>query len=186
MGKIMWRYAIVIIGVSLIASQGAQYYEKMAREEKALEQIQAKAQPRVAVVEQSKPKPHQPRFLGKAARIAMDKSGHFITNAKMNGRVIKVLVDTGATTVAINKTTARRIGLRLSKSDFKHQVNTANGKTAAAVAEIERIKIGKVEVRNVAAVVLDDKSLSSTLLGMSFLNQLDRFEVRNQELILRQ
>ncbi len=182
----MWRYAVVIIGVSLVASQGAQYYEKIVREEKVQEQNQSDFQPRVAVVEQTRTQPYKPRILGRAARIAMDKTGHFITNAKMNGRVIKVLVDTGATTVAINKSTARRIGLRLAKSDFKHQVNTANGKTPAALAEIERIKIGKVEVRNVKTVVLDDKSLNTTLLGMSFLNQLERFEVRNQELILRQ
>jgi len=123
---------------------------------------------------------------GRKARIKMDNRGHFYTEARMNGRKIPVLVDTGATSVAINETTARKMGIRLSDSDFKYDVNTANGRTKAASITIKRIEIGRVRVNNVRAMVLDDRSLSSTLLGMSFLGELKSFGVKNRQLLLEQ
>ncbi len=69
---------------------------------------------------------------GRSTRIAADERGHFIAKARLNGRPVDVLVDTGATLVAINESTARRIGLKLSAADFKYKVNTANGQTMAA------------------------------------------------------
>jgi len=104
----------------------------------------------------------------------------------MNGRQVEVLVDTGATSVAINRSTAKRLGIRLKQTDFKYKVETANGSTKAAAATIDRIEIGRVTVRNVRAAVLDDKALSSTLLGMTFLGELRKFEVKNRELVLEQ
>lgn len=125
-------------------------------------------------------------YAGRSTKIKGDRRGHFLAKAKMNGRRIEVLVDTGATSVAINKSTARRLGIKLSNSDFKYKVNTANGTVKAASAIIDRIEIGRVSVKNVQAAVLPDSSLSSTLLGMSFLGQLRSFEVRHGELILTQ
>lgn len=123
---------------------------------------------------------------GRVARIDSDGRGHFVADAKLNGRRIEVLVDTGATLVAINETTARRIGIRLSREDFKYKVNTANGTVKAANAVIDEIEIGRVRVRDVPATVLSDKALDGTLLGMSFLKQLKRFEVADGTLVLTQ
>lgn len=123
---------------------------------------------------------------GRKHRIKADNRGHFLATARMNGRPVEVLVDTGATSVAINRSTARRLGIRLSPSDFKHQVNTANGVAKAASAEIERIQIGRVSATNVRVLILPDRSLSGTLLGMSFLNEMRSFEIRNGELVLTQ
>ncbi|MBO6813981.1 MAG: TIGR02281 family clan AA aspartic protease [Rhizobiaceae bacterium] len=123
---------------------------------------------------------------GRIARIRMDSRGHFIANARINGRKIKVLVDTGATSVAINGSTAKRLGIRLTATDFKHKVNTANGVVPAAIATIDRIQIGNVSVRNVKAAVIEGKGLDGTLLGMSFLGQLSEFSISNGELVMRQ
>lgn len=125
-------------------------------------------------------------YYGRKTSIAMDQRGHFVTNAKMNNRTVEVLVDTGATNVAINHRTAKRLGIHLKRSDFKYEVQTANGITKAAVTTIDRIQIGRVEVRDVTAAVLEDKALSSTLLGMSFLKKLKSFEVSNRQLVLTQ
>lgn len=125
-------------------------------------------------------------YAGRNARIKGDRRGHFTTNARMNGRTVEVLVDTGATSVAINKSTARRLGIKISASDFKYKVNTANGTVKAASVMIDRVEIGRVSVKNVRAAVLPDNSLSSTLLGMTFLGQLRSFEVRSGELVLTQ
>jgi aspartyl protease family protein len=116
----------------------------------------------------------------------MNRSGHFVAEARLNGRKAEVLVDTGATLVAINESTARNLGIRLKPSDFVYKVRTANGITEAARAEIEEIEIGRVRVRNVQASVSRDESLSVILLGMAFLQKLKKFEISNGELVLTQ
>ncbi len=123
---------------------------------------------------------------GRRVAIEADGSGHFKTEFRFNGRRIEGLVDTGATYVAINETTARRIGLSIPRSDFRHEVSTANGKTKAAVARIDAIEIGRIRVSDVDAIVLEDRALSTTLIGMNLLRQLARFEVRDGVLRLEQ
>ncbi|MCB1439567.1 MAG: TIGR02281 family clan AA aspartic protease [Nitratireductor sp.] len=123
---------------------------------------------------------------GRREIIEADGRGHFIASARMNGFRSEVLVDTGATYVAINETTARRMGIRLKDSDFKYKVSTANGITYAAAVMIDEIEIGRVRVQDVKASVSRDEALSTTLLGMSFLNKLSRFEIQNNQLVLNQ
>lgn len=123
---------------------------------------------------------------GRGARLKMDKSGHFVSEFRLNGHNITAMVDTGATLVAINEATAWRIGIGLVPSDFKYKVRTANGDVAAAAAVIDEITIGRITVDNVHAVVLPDEALDGTLVGMSFLNQLRSFKIRDGELVLEQ
>jgi len=123
---------------------------------------------------------------GRKVRIEADASGHFQAEIKINGRKIDGLIDTGATLVALNLSTARRLGIAVPQSEFKHEVSTANGKTRAAVVTIATIEIGRIRVENVDAVVLEDKSLEKTLIGMSMLRQLARFEVKDEVLYIEQ
>lgn len=123
---------------------------------------------------------------GKKVRIPADRSGHFRGAFRLNGRMVEALVDTGATLVAINRSTARRIGLAVSPADFRHVVDTANGKARAAVAEIGSLQIGRIYVEDVQAVVLDDEALDTVLIGMAFLNRLSRYAVENGSLLLEQ
>ncbi|RUU68529.1 TIGR02281 family clan AA aspartic protease, partial [Mesorhizobium sp. M7A.T.Ca.TU.009.01.1.2] len=101
-------------------------------------------------------------------------------------RQVDGMIDTGATLVAINMSTARRIGLSLNASDFSHEVNTANGTIKAAVAMIDRLQIGNITVNDVQTIVLDDRALRTNLIGMSFLNRLDKYQVENGTLLLVQ
>jgi aspartyl protease family protein len=119
-------------------------------------------------------------------RLKPDARGHYVADFKMNGRVVTALVDTGASSVAINKSTARKLGLNVTANDFIHEATTANGKTKMAIATIREIQIGRILVRDVEAAVLEDKALDGTLLGMSFLRQLDGFTVTDGDLILKQ
>ncbi|MCC0025855.1 MAG: TIGR02281 family clan AA aspartic protease [Zhengella sp.] len=121
---------------------------------------------------------------GRRHHIRIDELGHFRDEFRLNGRRTTAMVDTGATLVAINRSTARRIGIRLSNADFIYEVNTANGKTKAAAAVIDRVQVGRIEIDHVKAVVLDDKALAGTLIGMSFLKRLDSFQVRGNTLLL--
>jgi aspartyl protease family protein len=123
---------------------------------------------------------------GRKVRLAADATGHFVTDFKLNGRRVKAMVDTGATLVAINQSTARRIGISLTPADFKYKVATANGDARAAGVTIETLQIGRIAVDNVQAVVLEDQALDGTLIGMSFLKQLSKFQVEDGALLLVQ
>jgi aspartyl protease family protein len=124
------------------------------------------------------------------ARAAMtelkaDSRGHFITTVDINGSSIKVLVDTGATTVALSYEDAQDVGLRPSSLDFNIPVSTANGVAMAAQVKIDKISIDGIEVEDVEGMVTQEGALDGTLLGMSFLSRLDSFKVEDGILILK-
>lgn len=125
-------------------------------------------------------------LLGRKVRITADQYGHFNADFRLNGRSVGAMVDTGATLVAMNLSTARRIGIRVAASDFKYTVKTANGETRAAGVTVEKLQIGRILVEKVDAVVLDDNALDSTLIGASFLNRLAKYQVENGALLLVQ
>jgi len=118
--------------------------------------------------------------------IPIDNKGHFSATFKINGKAVDGLVDTGATFVAMNESTARRLGFSGNGLDFKYAVNTANGLTEAARVTLDRIEIGTIRLKGVDAFVIRDKSLAGTLVGMSFLNRLESYKVENQTLKLKQ
>ncbi len=93
---------------------------------------------------------------------------------------------TGASVVVINRTQARRLGYSLNASDFVHRVNTANGSINAASISLREVKIDRIRIRDVQAVVLDDAALTNALIGMSFLRQLASYEFRDGTLFLNQ
>lgn len=132
----------------------------------------------------SEPVPVAPS--GRRTLVRMDDRGHFVAEFKINGRRVDAMIDTGATLVALNKTTARRVGLNLVGSDFRYKVSTANGIAMAAAARVASLEIGRIVIRDVEVVVLDDTSLRGTLIGMSFLKRLGQFRVENQTLLMEQ
>lgn len=113
------------------------------------------------------------------------RDGHFHANADINGRSIPVLVDTGATLVAMSYEDARAAGVSVGAGDFRYVSNTANGQAKFARVTLDQIRIGNVSVRNVEAAVSQPGKLSTTLLGMSFLGQL-RMEMKGGTLVLEQ
>jgi aspartyl protease family protein len=125
-------------------------------------------------------------YSGRRAQIAPDSRGHFITDIRFNGQNLRAMIDTGASSVAINTSTARRIGISLRPDDFRYRVSTANGETSAARAVLSSVEIGRIRVENVEAIVLRDEALSDILLGMTFLKRLRHYEVANGALILTQ
>lgn len=139
-----------------------------------------------AVPKAEKAKAGAEQLLGRKVRIPADDRGHFTGEFKLNGRRIDALVDTGATLVAINVSTARRIGISLTADDYKYEVETANGPTRAASVMLDSIQIGRIAVDGVQAVVLDDAALKGTLVGMSFLKRLDKYVVQDGSLLLQQ
>lgn len=118
--------------------------------------------------------------------IEAGRHGHFRTEAEVNGRQIEVMVDTGATMVALSHEDAERAGIYLKRSDFTHSVNTANGVARVAPVTLDRVSIGDITVRNVPAAVAEPGRLRTSLLGMSFLGRLSRFDMRSGLLVLQE
>ena len=119
-------------------------------------------------------------------RMKADSRGHFITTAQINGEDVRVMVDTGASAVALPYQDAERLGFRLSRSDFTLGVSTANGNTRVAPISLKEVRVGDVVVRDVAAAVSEPGALRMTLLGMSFLKRLKAFHIEGDSITLHQ
>jgi aspartyl protease family protein len=96
------------------------------------------------------------------------------------------MVDTGASVIALTVSDAARLGIRPAQRDFTVEVRTANGSVGAAPARLDKVEVGDLIVRDVAAVILPDGALSDNLLGLSFLSRLRRFEYSDGRLVLEQ
>jgi aspartyl protease family protein len=150
------------------------------------EKAEPKPQRPMVVIQKAKVEPAREQLTGRKVRIEADAQGHFNGEFKINGRSVEALVDTGATMIAVNMSTARRLGISLTSADFKHQINTANGAIKGAIAQFESVQIGRIRVDGVEAMVLEDKALSGILVGMSFLKRLGGFRVENGALVMEQ
>jgi aspartyl protease family protein len=118
------------------------------------------------------------------AAIFKSRDGHYWAATEINGRWIHCLVDTGATTLALTPADAARLGLHPAALRYTVSVNTATGETWAAPVELARVSVAGAPVDHVAALVVKS-GLSSSLLGMSYLGRLSKFEATPTTLILR-
>ncbi|MBP1887941.1 retropepsin-like aspartic protease family protein [Sinorhizobium mexicanum] len=121
---------------------------------------------------------------GKSIVLETDPAGHFFGTFRINGRAERGLVDTGASTIAINTSAARRFGISVGSLAFAARAQTANGIVEAAYVRLDRVEIGSITLKDVDAMVLPDKALSGTLVGMSFLSRLSSYRVENGALHL--
>ena len=128
----------------------------------------------------------QPATSGRSLMLESDRQGHFKVEARIDGRHIDFMVDTGASLVIMRESDAAQIGIRPRPSDYSATVSTANGKIKAAPATLDRIEVGGITVYDVLALVLPDEALWQNLLGVSFLSRLKRYEYANGRLVLEQ
>lgn len=120
-----------------------------------------------------------------AAELKSGASGHFVTKAAINGTDVMVLIDTGATAVALSYEDAQAVGLRPGSLDFDVPVSTANGIAKAAEVSLDRVEVDGVRVEDVQGLVLPEGAMRGTLLGMSYLSRLRSFKVEDGVLYLR-
>ncbi|TGD98796.1 TIGR02281 family clan AA aspartic protease [Methylobacterium nonmethylotrophicum] len=117
--------------------------------------------------------------------LAQDLAGHFQAHPQVEGQVLRMLVDTGATLCAFTREDAARAGIRVAERDFTVRIGTANGTVLAAPVRVREMRLGGITVRDVEGVVLPSGRLGTSLLGMSFLRRLRGFEVASGRLTLR-
>ena len=122
---------------------------------------------------------------GRSAEVARTSSGDFAISAQINGARVHMVVDTGATSVVLTAEDAKAAGLPLALLNYTVNIETANGRARAAPVTLDRIAMGELEERSVEALVVQPGQLRTSLLGMSFLNRLQSWQVNGDRLMLK-
>jgi aspartyl protease family protein len=122
---------------------------------------------------------------GHTVELARAGSGDFRIGTEVNGTRIPMVLDTGASSVVLTHDAAREAGLPTEFIKYAVNVDTANGHTLAAPVTLDRLAIGGIVERQVPALIAQPGQLKTSLLGMSFLNRLQSWEVRGGRLLMR-
>ena len=127
--------------------------------------------------------PHQGSVVGSAVSFAARQGGQFVIEAEVDGTRLRFLVDTGASDVVLSPADAERLGIDLAKLSFDRRYATANGPVLGAPVRLRRVAVGPIVLEDVRASV-NQAAMQHSLLGMSFLGRLGRYEVREGVLTL--
>jgi aspartyl protease family protein len=122
---------------------------------------------------------------GRTVELARTGAGDFQVATQVNGARVPMVLDTGASSVMLTRDAAIAAGLPVEMIKYNVNVETANGRTYAAAAIIDRIAVGGIVERAVPALIAQPGTLKTSLLGMSFLSRLDGWEVRGDKVVMR-
>jgi aspartyl protease family protein len=120
---------------------------------------------------------------GEELRVRLSPDGHFWVTAELNGTPVRFLIDSGATTTSISRSTADRANVATA-SGIPAMVRTANGIVAVERARAETLRVGTIERRNLALHVSEAFG-DMNVIGMNFLSSLSGWSVEGRTLILR-
>jgi aspartyl protease family protein len=129
--------------------------------------------------------PGRPLTRGRTVEIARVEGRDFQVSTRVNGRRVGMVLDTGASSVVLTNEAAKAAGLPLEMVKYTVNVDTANGHTRAAAVTLDRLAIGGIVERSVPALIAQPGQLKTSLLGMSFLNRLQGWEVRGDRRVMR-
>ena len=118
------------------------------------------------------PQPAQQVAYGRTVRLEGDSRGHFRVEARVEGRPIDFMVDTGASSVVLRESSAAKLGIFPRPSEYTGRSSTANGIAKYAPVRLNRIEVNGINVYNVNAAVMPDNALGVNLLGMTFLSRV--------------
>ncbi len=111
-------------------------------------------------------------------------AGHFLAQVDVDGREIVMLIDSGATSVVLNRADAEAVGIAVSDDRFTGSALTAGGRVRVMPVTLARVRLGDIERRDVRAAVVDD-GLAVSLLGQSFLATVDEVAIAGDTMTLR-
>lgn len=156
-------------GVRIIATQGDQAVVEIAGQRHALRVGEAPA----SVGSQTGSGAGNGKIV-----LTAGSGGHFLTQGQINGRSVQLLVDTGATLVAMSVADAERIGLNY-KAGQPIRTSTANGVGTGWRIQLASVRLGDVEVHDVDAAVISG-AMPYVLLGNSFLTRFQMARTNDQ------
>ena len=116
-------------------------------------------------------------------RLERSGSGHFYANADVNGQLVRFVVDTGASSVALTVDDARRIGIPFSPSEFSEIGSGASGPVRGKQILIDKVSLDGKEVAQVRGAILE--GLDVSLLGQSYLSRIGAVEMRGDYMVLK-
>jgi aspartyl protease family protein len=122
---------------------------------------------------------------GRTVEVARTGAGDFAIAADVNGARVHMVLDTGASSVVLTQEDAKAAGLPIALLDYTVSIDTANGRTRAAPVTLDHIAVGGLDERAVDALVVQPGQLQTSLLGMSFLNRLQSWQVVGDRLVLK-
>jgi aspartyl protease family protein len=122
---------------------------------------------------------------GATVQVARARGGDFSVQAEVNGSPVTMLVDTGASSVVLTQEAAKAASLPLDLLKYDVPIETASGRTRAAAVVLDRIAVGGIVERRVPALISAPGELRTSLLGMTFLNRLQSFEMSGGRLVMR-
>ena len=164
--------SVIVLGVALMASFGTaltiRHFEGDGAAQAATPVVVASTAP----------------ASGTDAQVVKGADGHYWAQARIEGRAVRVLVDTGASVVALTRADALRLGVDPEPADFTGRVQTASGVVRAAPVQLKSVSVAGARVDEVEALVVE-QGLEYSLLGMSYLGRLSAFEATPVGLTLR-
>jgi len=129
--------------------------------------------------------PGRPVQIGRSVEIARGRGGDFHVPTQVNGVSVYMVLDTGATAVVLTQDDAKAAGLPLDMLHYTVDIETANGHARAAEVSLKQVSVGFITERAVPALIAQPGQLKESLLGMSFLNRLESYEMRGDRLLMR-
>jgi aspartyl protease family protein len=118
-------------------------------------------------------------------RVDRSAAGDFNVRVQVNGASLPMLIDTGASSVVLTLDAARAAGLPVDLLKYDITIETAKGRSHAAAVVLDQIRIGNIVQKRVPALIVRQGDLRMSLLGMSFLQRLESFELRGTQMVLR-
>jgi aspartyl protease family protein len=118
-------------------------------------------------------------------QIFADQNGMFLTYGSINGHSVRFIVDTGATSIAMNANDARRLGIQYRLDGIPARTSTASGVARGWRVKLRSVKVGRLKQSNVEAMVIDGAHPTEVLLGMTFLDRL-KVQKENGVMVLEQ
>ena len=141
--------------------------------------------PQTEVALESRPAPAPQVNQGSVVSIPKSRQdGQFWADATVNSGYVRFLIDTGASAVALTKEDAQKAGIRLHELTYDVPIRTAGGRNMAARVNLKSIAVGSITLRNIEALVVPE-GLETSLLGMTYLGQLQKVEATPSALLLR-
>ena len=117
--------------------------------------------------------------------IVRGRGGDFQVAAQINGTRVAMALDTGASAIVLTQEAAKAAGLPIELLSYSVQMETANGRTRAASVTLDRVAVGGIIERAVPALIAQPGQLRTSLLGMTFLNRLQSWQVQGDKLTMR-
>jgi aspartyl protease family protein len=121
---------------------------------------------------------------GEAIELKRLDDGHYWLQVEINGNPVKFMIDTGATTTAVNSKTALEAGIEVDNGGFPVLINTANGTVQAQRGKANSLEIGPLTIEN-HNVVVSESFGDTNVLGMNFLDSLKSWKVENNIMTLQ-